>query len=266
MKRTLLGSVAILAWSAVSLASTASAADLGPPPPAPAPAWTWTGFYAGLQGGGGFGTDEDNVTAAQTCGVVCGTAVPIAFSQSSFAMTGLFGGATAGFNWQLGRVVLGVEGDFSGSGIAGTGDCQNSFGLGLAFGPSSACKTTMSWFATADARLALALDRTLLYVKGGAAWAHLNHTEQVGTNIGSLLFASGSVSNTPMGFNVGAGVEYALWGGWSAKIEYDYMDLGGHAITMPLATVAPPGIVFNETTTDRVTVNLVRVGLNLRFN
>jgi outer membrane immunogenic protein len=267
MKRTLMGGVASLTLLAVSSLNTASAADLAPP--APTPAWSWTGFYVGLQGGAGWGTDEDQVTGLQVCpmGGACGMVFPAAFSQSSFAISGMFGGATVGYNWQRGPVVLGVEGDFSGSSISGSSDCQDSFGLGSLFAPSSACKTTMDWFATADARLGVAVDHALLYVKGGAAWAHLDHSEQIGTNLfpATPLYASGSVSNTPMGFNFGAGIEYALWSGWSAKVEYDYIDFGNSTIKMPLS-VPQPGQSYSETATDHVTVNLVRAGLNFRFN
>jgi len=55
---------------------------------------------------------------------------------------------------------------------------------------------------------------------------------------------------------LGAGVEYAFLGAWSAKVEYLYTDLG--KVTCPAGTCA----VDNDI---KFKANLVRVGLNYRF-
>jgi outer membrane immunogenic protein len=101
--RTLLVGVAISSLLMISSLNAARAADLAVKTPAPPTApWSWTGFYVGLQGGGG-GTDQ--VTALQLCGTggICTSLLgPVGFSQSSFGISGMFGGATAGYNWQTG--------------------------------------------------------------------------------------------------------------------------------------------------------------------
>lgn len=269
MKRTWLGGVAISALLLAAPLSSAGAADLAykAPTPPPPPAWSWTGFYIGLQGGAGWGTVEDQVSSVQSCiGGVCGPQIPVGFLQSSFDMSGMFGGATAGFNWQTGPVVLGVEGDFSGSNISGNSDCSHSFGLGAMGGTSSTCKTEMNWFGTATGRVGLTADHALLYIKAGAAWAHFDHNAAIGTVLGGATLLSGTVSDTPVGFTFGTGLEYALWGGWSAKVEYDFMDFGNKQIVMPLASPIIAGGVVNETDKDHIKVNIVRAGVNYRFN
>ena len=95
--------------SAATLAiSAANAADLSPgyqTPMAPVPVYrafyTWTGFYLGINGGGGWGRSQwDGI--------------------NPFDVSGGFIGGTVGYNWQIGHVVLGAEGDIDWSGIDGT--------------------------------------------------------------------------------------------------------------------------------------------------
>ena len=60
-----------------------------------------------------------------------------------------------------------------------------------------------------------------------------------------------------MGWTVGAGIEWAFADRWSAKLEYLFMDLG-----------SDPSIALSPTTTittGRMTDNIARVGVNLRF-
>src|ERR1700722_20999829 len=91
---------ALVIWVALSLllpASCAAAADLSvaplyKAPPAPAAAYDWSGFYAGINGGGGWGHSWWNANA---------TGFPVSGGQA---------GGNAGYNWTFGRVVLGAEG------------------------------------------------------------------------------------------------------------------------------------------------------------
>src|ERR1700745_587048 len=103
MKRVVFAFVALAATTA-----TAAAADLArraPYYPAPAavyaPVFNWAGFYIGINGGGGFGSSTWDSTGSRD---VSG---------------GVIGG-TAGYNFQFGQVVVGIEGDVDWSGINGT--------------------------------------------------------------------------------------------------------------------------------------------------
>jgi outer membrane immunogenic protein len=79
------------------------------------------------------------------------------------------------------------------------------------------------------------------YVTGGLA---------VG-DIDSNITGVGSSDKTKAGWTVGAGVEAAIAGPWTAKVEYLYVDLGnGDSI----------GGIRPDFTT-----NIVRAGLNYRF-
>ena len=90
---------------------SARAADLPArvQPPAPvayAPSFSWTGFYVGGELGW-IRTDPDYTTGA----VLLGT--PFLVSATT-GKDGLSYGILAGYNYQAGNVVLGVEGDFEG--------------------------------------------------------------------------------------------------------------------------------------------------------
>ena len=75
------------------------------------------------------------------------------------------------------------------------------------------------------------------------------------TSVGA---ATATVKDVKAGWTAGGGIEGALGGGWSAKLEYLYIDLG--KLEQTLST--PAG---TETFSSRVTDNIVRVGLNYRW-
>ncbi len=97
------------------------------------------------------------------------------------------------------------------------------------------------------------MDRTLFFVKGGAAVAHDKYV----VNVPGVL--SATPTSTRWGWIVGGGIEYALTAHWSIKVEYDYIDLG----TERLNFVSPGGVVF---TFDQIQqVQLAKGGINYRF-
>ena len=79
------------------------------------------------------------------------------------------------------------------------------------------------------------------------------------------------MSTTKVGWTLGAGVETKLGGGWSAKLEYLFVDLGSVTGTMGI-TINPAfgpafstGGVATATRTVQAMDNIVRVGLNYKF-
>ncbi len=71
-----------------------------------------------------------------------------------------------------------------------------------------------------------------------------------------------SAAQTRTGWTVGAGVEYAFSGPWSAKIEYDYMDFGTKSATFTGGIF--PGAPFPFGIKQQLSV--VELGLNYRFH
>jgi outer membrane immunogenic protein len=222
MKRVFLALVGLAA-----LTGTAAAADL-PPRMAPAPyykapaevqVYNWTGFYIGINGGGGFGrSDWDSI-------------------GSSFDVSGGLVGGTVGYNYQFGQAVVGVEGDIDWADINGTTNTACPFG----------CKTTDNWLSTVRGRLGYAADRFMPFITGGAAFGDIRAS--------TPGFAG--ASNTEAGWTVGAGLEFAIAGNWTAKAEYLYVDLGKFNCGISCGALATDNVSF--------TTNIVRAGVNYRF-
>jgi outer membrane immunogenic protein len=232
--------------------------------------FSWTGFYIGAQGGAGWGTSDDNLTAIEICtGGQCTGVIPFApkgLLRDSYGINGFHGGGTIGYNLQTGPVVLGVEADLSASDITGDGNCIDSFGV--LFGPAS-CHTKLTSFGTVTGRLGFAAtERALVFVKAGGAWGNFDRSViagSTGPGPGSVVGATASVNETRWGVTVGTGVEYALFGNWSAKVEYDFMDFGTHNEKFHFTGPTLPGGSIDLYSDDREQVHVVRFGLNYRF-
>src|SRR5262249_33195695 len=118
----------------------------------------------------------------------------------------------------------------------------------------------LQWFGTTRPRLGfLATPNLLLYGTAGVAYGQTKDTFTVNT-LGVGTAATASVNDVRAGWTAGGGIEGAFGGGWSAKVEYLYMDLGKleQTITVPTAALAA---TFNS----RLTDNIVRVGLNYKW-
>ncbi len=158
------------------------------------------------------------------------------------SITGLIGGYQAGYNLQLAnKWVLGVEAD-----ISFTSPLDRPK---LVLAPFN---TTFDYFGTVRGRIGYAFGTWLPYVTGGAAWGRtrvdLNDAD------GEIV---GNKSRMHLGWVAGAGLEFALGGNWSGKVEYNYIDLG--ARTYGLGDVPLPDVTADPK------VHAVKLGLNYRL-
>jgi outer membrane immunogenic protein len=226
MKRFLLAVTAGL--MVASMASPSFAADM-PRPAYKAPMYvapfSWTGFYVGINGGYGFGKSNWTNAAATT---------------GDFDVKGALAGGTLGYNLQTGAWVFGLEGDLDYSWIRGSATVP-AVGCG-----GAGCETRNTWLATGRGRIGYAWDRFLPYITGGAAYGNIQATNPVG----------GSENKGKLGYVLGGGVEYAFLGAWSAKVEYNYVNLG--SVTCSAATCGLDTDVKFRT-------HIVKLGVNYRF-
>jgi outer membrane immunogenic protein len=170
--------------------------------------YDWTGFYVGAHVGFA-STDGDS---------------------------GFIGGGQAGFNYQVGQWVFGVEGQISATSIkdsAGGVITLNGVPIGTVGAEGS-----LDWISTFAGRAGFAFDRWLVYGKLGAAWAHGSASAFVTSPMGSVSI---STSDTVSGWMFGFGTEYALRDNWSVKLEYNMLEFD-------------PG-----------TIHVVKGGVNYRF-
>src|SRR5580700_6517598 len=142
---------------------------------------------------------------------------------------------TGSFNTSGG--VVGVEGDIDWANINGTTNTACPFG----------CKTSDHWLSTVRGRLGYAADRFMPFITGGAAFGDIRAS--------TPGFAGANTTNA--GWTVGAGLEFAIAGNWTAKAEYLYVNLGKLNCGISCGALVTDNVSF--------TTNLVRAGVNYRF-
>jgi opacity protein-like surface antigen len=232
LKQLLLAGVAL-----ILIGGPASAADVPLRMPAKAPPeiatptkFTWTGCYIGGHVGGGWGRkDLSNPTGfALSDGSPLFTGTSLSLDQP---ISGLLGGGQAGCKYQVApRWVVGIDGDFSAAHLVGTNELTlNPFAVAPGVEVPTMFRAKTDWLASATANLGYASNRLLLYAKGGAAWAHDKYaltTPSVFTGFTTVAPADFEGRETRTGWTAGAGIEYAFWNHFSAKLEYDYYGFG----------------------------------------
>jgi outer membrane immunogenic protein len=291
---------ACVAAIAALITAQAFAADMPvkAPPPAPAPVPIWTGFYGGIQFGGGWSNEAVNYsandpnTARLLSGVLGGQPVPNGYR---IPQSDAVGGVEAGYNWQAGpNWVLGLETDFSFAGMSGRASGTSVIDPTNSLTQSTTAEQSTDWYGTIRGRIGwLATPNLLLFGTGGFAYGRVDGTANLMFNspltitlfgpplngfsfqcqTNTLCF-TGSSAETRSGWTAGGGAEWLLDQHWSAKIEYQFVDLGTETVRFTAVAVCtvtalciggPPTSPssFNAAFHDRF--NVVRLGLNYHF-
>lgn len=223
------------AAASVLFTTTAFAADMAPrykaPPPAPVVVWNWTGFYIGAHAGYVEGENRYDFPAAGHYNIVAGDS----FGYNS---NGFMGGGHAGYNWQTGQFVLGVEGSISYTDLKRTV-------ISPYFPLTDTFRTKQEWIATVTPRLGIASGQWLFYVKGGVAFTEID------TRIQDALDYN-QRSDTRVGWTVGGGVEWMATQNWIVGVEGNYYDFGrccgGLSQSLLLANNAAAGVFSDHST------------------
>jgi outer membrane immunogenic protein len=287
--------VSVLAISAVG----ASAADLASvytkaPPIEVAPACVWCGWYVG--GNVGYAGSEStsvNSSAVVTTpgnigqGIAPAAAAGLTTGIPVGSQKGIIGGGQFGYNFQSGRFVAGFEADIQGLSGRASGTSVTSVPIPV-LGPGNNANATLTatnsvnWLGTVRGRIGLAVEPNfLIYGTGGLAYGGVNSStgiNQAFSGEGALGFngtfpASGNLSETRVGWTVGAGGEWMFTSNWSAKLEYLHYDLGSANYGTPVnnfstGAVAPVGTLLytlGQNSSTNFRGDIVRVGLNYKF-
>jgi opacity protein-like surface antigen len=184
----------------------------------------------------------------------CGVIAP---STASIGVGGLILGGQVGGDYQIENWVIGAEGQASWTNASGSTQCAGVGTPAAVTVVSSTCTAKLDSLGTVAVRAGYAFDRLLVYGKGGAAWTNDNYQVKMTTASNFLLF---SANELRWGWMAGAGVEYAFTDSWTAKIEYNYMDLGADSLRF----VEQNGTVFLDSNI-RQRMNVVKIGVNYRF-
>jgi outer membrane immunogenic protein len=223
------------------------------PPPQ---AFSWSGFYLGLHAGYSWGSNNWGASTVFE--------QPLTASALNPKTNGVLGGVQTGANYQLGSWVVGMEAEWAfthGNGSASGPLFQGGVAIPNTFATAT---SQIDWLATFAGRAGYAFDRTLFYVKGGVAAAEFkDNFSLVVTPPGiPALLDFGTKTSTQVGWIVGGGIEHAFAPNWSAKIEYDYADLGKNRELFNIfstTTATFPEDIHHK-------LQIVKVGANYRFN
>ena len=206
-----------LGWPIPGFATTAPY-----PPGAPSPvlvykspparyAFDWTGIYFGADGG--FGWTLPTGTLLDAMGA------PL--TPYSYRVNGPVAGLFVGGNYQMNKIVLGVEGDWQWSNLTGNNQILAPLGaVGVFPGGPFTISTTVKDYAAVRGRVGFALDQFLVFGTGGWAWGN-PLTSYALTNAAPFFNNGGSST----GWTAGLGVDYAFTESFFGRIEYRYTSL-----------------------------------------
>ncbi len=199
----------------------------GPPTPT-SPTFNWTGPYMGIQFGYTRTSSDYSLKLGGDWNFFPDAKDEIEFrGRHEFDENGFGLGGCAGYNYQFNNnVVIGVgvagrkfwgldamheTGDFPVDNI-GDFDVWSSFNTTgiVTFGP----------------KVGYACGRFLPYVSGGLAFGELDASTKIFSSSFAGFHEIGKESENRLGWNVAAGLQYAVTNNWSLRFEYSYSDLG----------------------------------------
>lgn len=249
--------------AAVVASGCARAADLPATAPAAAPVCVgcadWNGFYIGIHGGGAWGHTSFQPADFSNSPELVAVAPPSASPKGA-----VFGGQ-AGYNWQWGRLVGGLEVDFSGA------DLRDSGGFVIPTPLFSGFTFTRSFkiedMASVRARFGYLINPNwLLYGTGGLALANTELDSDQLSPTGILVDSTSS--NVAFGWVAGAGLEWKLWDHWLLRgewLHYDFGTNGDHAVPNFSFDPINPTPPFQAVLNTRTSVDVARVALSYKF-
>jgi opacity protein-like surface antigen len=263
VQRHLLGKAAAIALLGSGSAPAADAAEFA------AAKYNWSGFYVGVTAGVAWGQyDPRTSTVADSYLNATRAAAVAAAGSQTIKPSGFVTGIEAGYNWQTGNLLLGLEADAQAAHLS---DATSSGGVRY---PGSASRSFVvtsygnaDWLFTARPRIGLvAPNNWLLYATGGLAFTGLQSDFSFyDNNAARETRESGKLDATKAGYVIGGGVEAPLTNRLSLKADYLHVGFANTTGVTTANNLTPsfPGQVFSHSSD--LKVDLVRAGLNYRF-
>lgn len=215
-----------IASATAGIASVASAAESS----------RWEGPYVGIQVGS-TGVSGDFLATTGSCG-------PCRVVNLDGDATSV--GGQAGYNFQSGKYVFGLEASLVSADIS---EVSDKVIVGGVPGTRPDFTRSLDWTATITPRGGVLVHDTLLYAKAG--WAYARTTVGHFTSGGSVYQ---SQSDTRTGWVVGAGLEHPFSDHLTGSVEVSHMDFGSERAD------------FSAFSLDHeLVIESVRFGLNYQF-
>lgn len=181
--------------------------------------YNWSGLYVGANFGAGWSSGSLNIPGNNLYG----------------GLTEFIGGVQAGYNFQAGHFLFGIEGEFDGA----------TFGHPVLSTPTLG-SVDQNWIGTVAGRIGLVNDRWLVFAKFGGGWVNSDATL-------NLPGAVWNGSTTSSGWLVGGGIEYGFKSHWTVKLEYNYLGLSNWN------SPTVPSLALNRD------LQMVKAGINYKF-
>lgn len=222
----------------------------------------WAGLYIGGHVGWGWDKEHSTNTAdtsfERAQNVLPG--IPVA-QTSNLSRDGFIGGVQVGYDWRHENFVFGVLGDVSINLSFGSRDARqytNSSGM------TATLDSQYIWSAIVGGRAGFVTNGWLTYLMGGAAFMAVDQDislyspSRFAAPAGHYPYEAADTVRS--GWMAGAGLEKILGNGWSAKLEYNYLDFGNRRYVFRPQTEGPAIVRDVETTS-----HVFKLGVNYRF-
>lgn len=276
--------------TSVAVSTTALVVLLGASPALAQSANDWTGPYIGIYGGATQqnGQDDERLRFDRNLDGNFGDPVSLATGGDAFApgfcggrangnsqpqgcqddADGSTGGIRAGYDYQLGNIVIGGLLDYS---VNNQSDAVTGFSTTPA---NYTFQRKLEHLAAARARLGYGRGPALIYVTGGYAVGKIENTFFSSNTANS--FTTTADDDKAEGYQLGGGLEYRLAPNLSLTGEYLYtsLDAGDHTVRVGQGTAPAtnPFVLAPDTTgTDMIRSNsrfglhAVNLGMSYRF-
>jgi len=225
----------------------------------------WSGFYLGIDGGYGFGQQP-----------LSGSCIPanlcLAPILSGMTLGGYDVGGHAGYNFQHGIWLGGVEADFGTSGITGSSSATLSV--------PGFTTTTLSqsdafdYLASGRVRIGvLPFETVLIYGTGGIAWTRVSISTSTTTlfppGACPICVSTATAPTSLLGWVAGGGVEASLarFGAPNVllRLEDLFYDFGTQGSSSSTCSPVPSCGAISTSSSGALIVNVVRAGLSVKF-
>lgn len=238
----------------------------------------WSGAYAGVHLGGAKGeagaSTRLDVAANETSDFIeTGLGNIDSFGSSDFESTRFTGGLQAGYNWQFGNWVIGLESDIAWL----RADASNGTGPQLFPGLQNGAErytiartVETDWLLTVRPRIGYSTGNLLVFGTAGLAVTKVDAAFTYADNISGFQSsgsASGTASKTVAGWTIGAGIEAALSSNWIVKADYLFanFDRGAPSITSNNLRFDGQNIDSQLRQDTDLHFHIGRIGLNYKF-
>lgn len=196
--------------------------------------------------------------------IIAGVSGPVGGIKSK----GWVAGDHAGYNWQFGSVVSGLEGDLSATGVKGSSDTVVVPFAGGSM--TSVAHNDVKYVGTVRARLGFATEALgssfMFYSTAGAAWERVDQSGNA-QNGPPVTFSSSFVRPTNLfGWVAGVGAEAKLLGSnWIGRLEYLHYDFGSAHTATGITNAGLLGFTNFVDSPGTQTMDVVRAGLSYEF-